>query len=213
MKGVTFGELHSFDDFNLLLSSKTIGVSPVKSVVVDIPGADGRIDLTDYFGEPRYDNRTLEFSFKSIAPMRDFIDLFSNLNNNIHGKHLRIVLDDDPDFYYIGRCSLSSWKSNGRIFEITISCDCEPYKYKLYKTVRTNTVSAGEVVTYTNSRKSVVPKITSSAAVNFTFDDATYSITSAGTYTFPDLVFKQGANQITFGGTATVTLEYQEGEL
>ena len=213
MKGVTFGNLHSFDDFNLVLSSKTIGVPAPKIITVPIDGADGEIDLTDYFGEPKYNNRTLEFEFQSIVPMRDFINLFSELNNAIHGRKMKIVLDDDPDFYYVGRCSVSNWKSEGRIFKITVTCDCEPYKYKIYKTFKTNTVAAGQVVTYSNSRKSVTPKITSDSAVSFTFKNSTYSIEAAGTYTFPDLVFKSGANQIIFGGAATVTVEYQEGDL
>lgn len=213
MKGVTFDDLHSFDDFNLILSSKTIGVPAPKIVTVPIDGADGEIDLTDYFGETKYNNRTLEFEFQSIVPMKDFVELLSSLNNNIHGRKMKIVLDDDPDFYYYGRCKVSDWKSEGRIFKITITCDCEPYKYKIYKTVRTNTVSANEVVTYANSRKSVVPKITSDSAVSFTFKNSTHSINAAGTYTFPDLIFTMGANQITFAGAASVTVEYQEGEL
>lgn len=213
MDGVTFGSLHSYTNFNLVLTSKTIGVPAPKTVIIDVEGADGEIDLTDYFGEAKYKNRTLEFEFESIISINQFPALLTNLTNAIHGKRLNITLDSDPNYFYVGRCNVSDWKSEGRIFKITVTCDCEPYKYKKTVTTKTNTVVANDSVTYSNGRKSVVPTITSSAAVNFTFGSATYSIAAAGTYTFPDLVFTMGDNVITYAGAATITVVYEEGDL
>ena len=53
-KGVTFAEYHSFRDFSLVLSKKTIETPAVKTSSVEIEGMDGILDLTDYFGEPKY---------------------------------------------------------------------------------------------------------------------------------------------------------------
>lgn len=213
MRGVKFGSYHSYDDFELVLTSKTIGYPAPKTVSVKVDGADGQIDLTEYFGETKYNNRKLEFEFESIVSMNKFTTLLSNLNNKIHGQKMKIVLDDDSSFYYYGRCTVSNWKSDGRIFKITISCDCEPYKYKNSKTSKTDTVAENTVVTYANLRKSVTPKFTSDSAVTFTFGTSTYSIEAAGTYTFPDVVFRAGNNEVTYGGAATITVEYQEGGL
>lgn len=158
MKGVYFDNFHSFEDFRLILSSKTIETPNPKSVTVPVEGSDGVLDLTEYFGEPKFENRTLEFNFSSVVPIREFLEQFSEINNAIHGKKMKIVMDDDPEFYYIGRCSVSSWAWNGRVVELTVKCNCEPYKYKIHRTRRTDKISGSKTINYFNLRKRVVPK-------------------------------------------------------
>lgn len=51
MNGVTFGRYHSYNDFNLILTGKEIGSAVVKTNYVDVDGAHGHIDYTEYFGE------------------------------------------------------------------------------------------------------------------------------------------------------------------
>ena len=63
MKGVKFGIYHSFDFFNLILNSKEIGSPEIKKNLIEIAGADGYLDATYFFGEPKYTNRTLTFHF------------------------------------------------------------------------------------------------------------------------------------------------------
>lgn len=41
MKGVRFGDYHSFDNLSLILAQKTIGAPSAKVETIDIPGADG----------------------------------------------------------------------------------------------------------------------------------------------------------------------------
>ena len=213
MKGVYFDDLHSFEDFRLILSSKTIETPNPKTVTVAVEGSDGLLDLTEYFGEPKYENRTLEFNFSSVVPMNEFLEQFSEINNAIHGKKMKIVMDDDPEFYYVGRCSVSSWTWNGRVVELTVKCDCEPYKYKVHKTRRTDTISGSKTINYSNLRKRVVPKFISDGAISFSYEDKNFSIGNPGTYTFPDVEFKAGGNRIVYTGSAKVTVEYQEGGL
>ena len=43
MIGITFGELHSYEDLNLILSEKEIGAPSVKKKLVEIEGADGSL--------------------------------------------------------------------------------------------------------------------------------------------------------------------------
>lgn len=213
MKGVYFNEFHSYEDFRLILSSKTIEAPNAKTVKVSVDGSDGDIDLTEYFGEPKYENRTLEFVFSSVVPINEFLEQFSEINNAIHGKQMKIIMDDDPYFYYVGRCSVSAWKWNGRVVELTVKCDCEPYKYKIYETSRTDVISESGIVNYSNLRKRVIPKFTFDGAMSFLFENKTFSISNAGTYIFPDVEFKAGSNRITYTGSGTVTVKYLEGGL
>ena len=81
MKGITFGNLHSYNDLKLILESKEIGSPGVKENKVDIPGADGSLDLTDFFGEPKYEDVTHKFSFSTIVPQTQFLSLFSTVTS------------------------------------------------------------------------------------------------------------------------------------
>ena len=81
MKGITFGSYHSYDSFNLYLNKKTIGTPSPKTETIDIPGGDGVLDLTDFFGEVKYNNRDLSFEFSTIVPQAEFMNLFSRVQS------------------------------------------------------------------------------------------------------------------------------------
>ena len=134
MKGIKFGNYHSWNDFSLILSQKTIGTPSPKVETVDIPGGDGVLDLTEFFGEVKYSNRPLSFEFSTMVPHEEFMDLFSRVQNALHGKKMQIVLDDDAEWAYTGRITVSEWKAERNIGKLTIDCDCEPYKTKHEKT-------------------------------------------------------------------------------
>ena len=212
MKGITFGELHSYRDLNLILSEKEIGAPHVKAKLIEIEGADGTIDLTDFFGEPKYGDVTHKYTFSTIVPRNDFLSQYSMIKNALHGQKLRIVLDDDPSFYYVGRCYVSSFTNEKNIGKITVECECEPYKYKLNKTVVTQAVSGTKDITLTNSRKRAVPSITSTAAMTIVFGDGSWTV-GAGTFTIPELELVEGENIVTVTGTGTITFTWQEGGL
>lgn len=211
-KGITFGNVHSYDNLKLILTSKELGSPAVKTNKVDIPGADSALDLTDYFGEPKYEDVTHKFEFTTIEPQSDFLTQYSTIKNAIHGKKVRIILDDDPTFFYWGRCYVSSFTDEKGIGTIGVECECEPYKYKLNKTVVTRTVSGTADINLTNSRKRAVPEITTTAAMTFVFGDGSWA-KAAGTFTIPELELAEGNNTVTVTGTGTITFRWQEGAL
>ena len=212
MKGVTFGELHSYRDLDLILSKKEIGAPSVKTKKVEIEGADGSIDYTDFFGRPNYGDVTHKFTFSSIVPRSDSITQYTKVKNALHGQKLRIVLDDDPGFYYVGRCYVSSYTDEKGIGKITVECDCEPYKYKATNTVVTRAVDGTEVISLTNGKKHAVPVITTSAAMTIAFGDGIWT-SNPGTYTIPELELVEGENDVTVTGVGNIRFEWQEGSL
>lgn len=136
MKGVKFGAYHSYNDFGLILSKVELESPTVKEVKQEIKGADSDLDLTDFFGEPKYENARHRFTFSTLAISEtEFLSLASTIKNALHGKKVRIILDDDPAFYYVGRVFVSKYHNERQIGTVEIECDCEPYKYKLEKTV------------------------------------------------------------------------------
>lgn len=213
MKGVKFGEFHSWDDFSLILAQKIIGTPSPKTEEIDIPGGDGVLDLTDFFGEVKYNNRELSFEYSTIVPQSEFMDLFSRVQNALHGKKMQIVLDDDPDWFYIGRITVSEWKAEKAVGTLTIDCDCEPYKYRMNETVVSKAMGGGtSTVNLTNGRKRVIPTITTDTETTISF--GTYTGTfNAGTFMIPELELTEGDNAVKVRGTGTVSFSYREGAL
>lgn len=214
MKGITFDGIHSYDHFALILTSKNIGQPTVKTEYVEVLGADGQLDLTEAFGDIKYNNRKLTFIFSISEFNQDWTTAYSRVLNALHGKKMKIVLDDEPEYYYLGRVNVSDYTSSKRIGNIIIEVDAEPYKYKQTLTIVTRTISGTLTVDFYNSRKTVVPKFVTNAQVQIVYNNGnTYTIAGSGTHIIPNIIFKQGMNTLTFNGTATVAVQYQEGDL
>lgn len=215
MKGITFGSYHSCDDLQLVLNSKEIGCPEVKVNEIDIEGADGSLDLTEFFGEPKYENVKHKFKFSTIVPQAQFLSAFSKVKNALHGKKMRIILDDDPLFYYIGRLHVSQFTNDKRIGMVSVEADCEPYKLKLDKTVVSKAVNGTETIVLTNSRKRAVPEVTieTESSLNIVYQGSNIWDLGSGSYTLPELELTEGENTATVTGTGTVVFTWQEGSL
>ena len=215
MKGIMFGNYHSWNDFQLILASKTIGTPSPKKETIDIPGGDGVLDLTDFFGETKYSNRNLTFEFSTMVTPSEFMTLFSMVQNALHGRKLPIILDEDPEWKYTGRISVSEWKADRNIGKLTIDCDCEPYKYQIGTTEIYRYISGTDSFSLPNSRKRVVPevKVTSSSGLTVTFGSGNVWNLSSGSYLLPELELVEGDNPITVTGTGSITFTYTQGTL
>lgn len=215
MKGVTFGNYHSFENLSLILNSKEIGSPAIKTVKIDINGADGELDLTDFFGEPKYENVTHKFNFSTIVPQAQFLSLFSAVKDAVHGKKMRVILDDDPRFYYIGRLSVSSFTNEKNIGIISIEADCDPYKYRLEKTVVSRAVNGTDIIVLTNSRKRVVPevRIETESSLNIVYQESNIWDLGSGSFTLPELELAEGENAVTVTGVGNITFTWQEAGL
>lgn len=213
MNGIHFGTNHSWDDFSLILQPDwEIEAAQPKIEQLDIPGGDGVLDFTEAFGGIKYKNRKLTFPFKTFVPRSLFWTLFSTIQNTINGQYMKIVIDSDPDWYYMGRITVDKWKADQNIGSITVECDCEPYKYKKYKTIRTEIITTSGTIIYVNSRMPVIPKFTLSAAAVIAYNGTQYAL-NAGETTTGEIVFCEGNNVLTVTGDTTITVEYQEGSL
>ena len=215
MKGITFGSLHSYDDLKLILISKEIGSPAVKERKIDIEGADSSLDLTDFFGEAKFEDVKHKFTFSTIVPQIMFLSLFSAVKNALHGKKMRVILDDDPLFFYMGRVKVSSFTNEKNIGHISIECDCEPYKYKLQPTFMTVAVNGTQAISLTNGRKRAVPEVNieTDGSLKIVYQTSNVWDLGSGSYTLPELELTEGENIVTVTGTGTITFVWQEGDL
>ena len=212
MKGISFDDFHSFRDFRMILKPKEMASPAVKVRKIEIEGADSSLDYTDFFGEAKYEDFVQKFEFTTTVPQSEFLSLYSTIKNALHGKKMRIVLDDDPLFYYLGRVTVQPFTTDRGIGLVSVECDCEPYKMKLQPTIVSVTVSGTDNIVLTNSRRRAVPEVKTTAAMTIKFGGSSWSV-GAGTFTLPELELQEGENVVTITGTGTVTFTYREGSL
>lgn len=214
-RGIFFDDIHSFYDLNLILSVSEIPPATPKTSYIDIPGADGSLDLTETHGEVKFSDRKCKFTF-TVHPQSDstWEEKKTEISNLLNGKRCKITLDKDDEFYYLGRCSVDEYASDKRINKIVISAKVNPYKFKQYVTTVNTELSGGQkTLNIMNSRKTVSPTITcTNDNTIVTFEGNAYNM-SAGQHKFLNIQFKEGNNTVTVSGKGAVTFEFQEGEL
>ena len=216
--GILFNGIHSFYDLNLILSAVEIAPAVPKTNYVDIPGGDGALDLTEAHGEVKYSDRTHKFTF-TMNPADDLSEAAwegkkTEVSNRLNGLACKVTLDKDSDYYWQGRCSVDSYKSNKRLRQFVVSARVRPYKYKQKETVKTYALTAsGQTVSMRNSRRSVCPVITcTNDNTKIVFNGNTFNF-NAGQHQNLNIRFTEGINQVTISGTGQVTFSYQEGDL
>lgn len=222
MRGIRFVDLsnpalqrHTADDWGLVMSSKVIGTPDVKWKTVTLNDRDGDLDFTDALtGVPAYGTRELSFDFEYLDGPAEWTALFTEIRNFLHGRRLKIFEPDDPDYYYLGRVSVGN-PSGGLVKAFTITVKADTWKYKASgETTVTEPVEADKTIILANDWRPVVPTITTTGAVTFTFGGANYSITGEGTFRFPKFRLAYGSNRITItSGSGEITFTYQEGAI
>lgn len=239
MLGVTFIELksgkeyHSWDTWGMgWLEPYTIDYPIAKTHTIDIPGADGVMDLTEALnGYVHYDNRKIELNFS--CPDKDYFEyekLRQEVAKILHGRKCKIILDNDEKYYYEGRLSINFEKSSKAESTLTITGDMDPYKYELYSSIgewlwdtfdfetddirdcRNIIVEGTKIVMIPGTRIPCVPKITTDSPMYVTFAGESYEL-QAGTTENPYIVFGEEDTEIIFTGYGIVTIDYQGGTL
>ena len=107
--GVKFDDKHSLNDFQLIMTSKSINEPEIKVIKIELPGSDGIKDLSEVFGGIKYGNRIITINFDLLIDIKDWATTRRNIVNFLHGKVRKIIFDIDSSFYYKGRCKITSF--------------------------------------------------------------------------------------------------------
>lgn len=212
--GIHFGEIHSFYDLNLVLSSVEISPAQPKTNYIDIPGGDGTLDFTEAHGEIKYSDREITMLF-SVFPQDDltFEERKTVVSNALNGKKFKITLDKDAEYYYEGRVTVDDFRQDKNLKQFTITATVHPYKWRQNKTVEVVALTTqSRSVVLKNGRKSVVPTIKVSSHLFLTVDGKLYDL-YPGEYKILDVYLTEGDNVFEMYGAGTATFTYQEGDL
>lgn len=136
---VYFGDKNTWTEWHLVATSRPVINPPAqKRKTIDIPGGNGIIDLSDSLtGYPVYENRqgSIEFIvvndlyYQNVTP-QEWYRVYSSILGYLHGQKMKLILEDEPEYYYYGTLSVNTWVSNPHHSNITIDYDLEPFKYR-----------------------------------------------------------------------------------
>lgn len=222
---------HTWTDWGLKWTSIEISSPNPKTYRVDVPFSDGSIDLTEALvADVKYENRNIKLEFEVEGDYYKWEKFYSDFLNFCHGRQVKVILDTDSSFYWIGRINLSSTKDDYLYGLVSIELDADPYKYELtssledwvwdsfsfetgiireYKDLQVNSSLSVNII---GLRKVIYLKVTSSTAMQVIFNNKTYTVPK-GTVELLDIPLKQGDNIITFKGNGTISIDYRGGSL
>lgn len=224
-------QYNTLTDFFLVPTSRpTINPPTLKSTSVDIPGANGVLDLTRALVPyPVFSNRQGTVEFAVLNDKMDWAQLYSKIMGIIHGRKMRMWLEDDPDWYYEGTWTVEEWRSNadGTWSNVTLGYDLFPYKLKRtettlqYSMANTTTIYAWSIMQSSIGIMPISPKIRT------TRKNVTVSVTTKpkysrkfeqiGTYEDPSFVLwapdRVSIAGLTGQGGGDLYLTFREGSL
>lgn len=100
-------------NWHLVPSSRPVFSPPALTThYVEIPGYNGYLDLTKSLSNHIMGARDGSVNFYVMNDYGHWEERYNELLSYIHGNLLRVVLDDNPNFYYEGRWSVESWTNN-----------------------------------------------------------------------------------------------------
>ena len=196
--------------YGLYLKWRTLTAPSPKQMYDEIPGMNGSLDSTEEYGEIYYNDRTLALDCKH--PSDSWHDDFKSFLNKYHGQNVKIAFSNDPDYYWVGRLTVSEYESKDH--SLMMSAIVYPYKFK--KTLTTKSRTGSGTITLTNGRMKVVPEVTISDAVTLAWGTNTKALSSSSypaTFKVAGLELTEGSTVVTVTGNATVTFSYREGSL
>lgn len=122
---------HSINDLGLYIGNYDCVKEPkVDTHFVTIPGRDGYIDLSEAIaGRPIYTERDIEIEFGSLKTPSTWPAQISQIYNYFHGKTIRLIFDDDTDWYYEGRAAIEGFAFFRQVGVFTLKVKAKPYKY------------------------------------------------------------------------------------
>lgn len=233
---VIFGDKNSWADWYLFPTSRPLFNPPKpKTKFVDIPGADWHLDLsTALTGDIAYEARTGSIEFIVDNGHTEWFALYSEIMDYLHGKYLKAQLEDDPGFYYEGRFSVNSWKSEPHNSKIVIDYTVNPYKLESASSLEDwkwdeFNFEHGVIREYANLkvdgeltfcvyglRMPVTPSFivtsTDGNGLKVTFEGNTYDLPD-GRSRVINIRSKEGENILKFTGNGTVSIDYRGGRL
>ena len=199
----------------ILLDGYTLTPPSPKTYTVDIPGGNGKLDLTEsLLGDTAYNDREQEFSFAIFNAVQvdntssksteidisKFETLKTDLSNFLHGKSFDYIMTMDPGYIYHGRFAVSEYShtayANGLLGTIKIKVVSKPFKTRNVQVYSVDAIG-GRTVYLTSGRMRVRPTIETNDFIKVIHKNKLITLPQ-GSWVINDILFEEGTNEIYF---------------
>lgn len=231
MLGVTLNGNHTGTEWGLHWTSCDVSEPVPITSYVDIPGRKTKLDATEsLFGSVTYENRTITLGFWAKTTWAQWMALTSKIQTAIGGRWCKIVLDTEPDKYWMGRVTVSSSMSadNPVLSFYTIKADVEPFKYwteqpsgtdwlwdpfsfvnGMIQNLNDIQVTGSKTQAVVGKDTPCTPTVTATAAMTLTVSGKTYNLVANTPLVLTDVVLYKGTTNFAFTGTGKVTISFR----
>ena len=126
-------------DWHIVPLGRPVVAPPQQKLhTIEVPGASGIIDLSNSLTKyPVFSNRVGNFNFAILADETDTPTAFTKMMRFLQGTDVKMILEDDPLYYYEGRVYVESIdpKADGTCSEVSIGYDLYPYRKSIHTSV------------------------------------------------------------------------------
>lgn len=230
--GITFDDkYHTYKDWGLKLLSVRIPLPDVQENTIDVPGMDGSLDLTEALGRILYSDRDgIELVFDLLdGSYANWFTTVEKIAGILHGRKVKMILDDEPNRFYNIRLHIDTEKSNAIMSQIILSGKAEPFKYDVTSTLEkwewdnfnfvNGVIQQHDNIVVENSLtilligngKGSSPTFVVSEAdsLQVAYKDNTYDL-SVGKNRIADIYIGNGETaELIFNGTGTLAIDYR----
>lgn len=241
---ITIGQLHTesgitsvvgkntWEDWHLIPSSRPfVAIPELNANTVEIPFRDGAIDLAEAVtGYTTYKDRSGTWEFYIVNDYEYWVTIKKKITNYLHGLKMCVWLEDDPEYYYEGRLTVSDYKPGANNSTITISYVLKPYKLSLassedewlwdpfnfeegYITEANEVTSPCEIRIRGGRMRSYPTITTNSNGISVSLNGGNAVALQNGENVMTNMILPEGENVFVFTGNGKVSIHYREGSL
>jgi len=181
---------------------------------LEIPLRDGAINASEILSSRVfYTTGTVLLGIEVMAFRSEWPAIKSRLMEDIHGMDVEVSIDNS-EFYYVGVAYVGDLEDHGSTAYVPINITVQPFQRKSsWKDLGTLTVSTSATqAVKIGSMRAYFEFTTSAADMTLTYDGVTYTLPQ-GKSTGYDFYLPEGTHTLTFGGSGTVKIRYQEAKL
>ncbi|TNU89388.1 hypothetical protein FIC87_11355 [Eggerthella lenta] len=210
MNDVVVGGVSLEQRYGLVLTSESEFNPPKpKEYLLDLPGGDGSLDVTEAFGDVLYENREDVLVLAAEGDPEGFERVKTEVARFLHGKVHDYALSFDPGYIRRGRFAVDEWYSRMHCMRMRVRISANPYKSAGVK-VHEVDAQAGAHLTLKPGRRRVRPVFECSVPIHVISNGVDVHL-PAGSHTAVGLTISAGNADVyvnasetsVFGGTTT----------
>lgn len=125
-------EFHSLDDWGFAIGNNNYISEPQQHTdFISVKGRNGLLDISEALtGHPTYSSRKIQVELGGIRTPKNWDGVISDLRNKIEGKQIKLIFDNDPGYFWFGRCHIEGFDRMRSLGTFTLTIPyADPYKY------------------------------------------------------------------------------------